>query len=130
MFLKFNIQDERSAYGGTCFIEIQYCRMPAGTAGEKLVDISSIKNWEDSSLYIHEEKMGEFYSEYRDILRDGLHSNLNEGPPDVWGINYYSAKKTALVIERLSEIKPEGYEILEEWLRNSKNKNGFYILGV
>ncbi len=128
LFLKFESQEARRASGGSCFIEIQYCSLPAGTPTETLVDIDSLHHWDLTSLYIPDEEMSNFYLEYRGILRDGYYGNHREGVVDSWGINYYNPQKTRRILRELSERRPRGYEILVRWL--SGHQNGFYILGV
>ena len=31
MFLRFDSQEDRRKYGGSCFIELQFCKLPFGT---------------------------------------------------------------------------------------------------
>lgn len=52
MFHRFANQDERRKYGGSDFVEIQFCRMPVGTNIEKITAVDSIENWMDDSLYV------------------------------------------------------------------------------
>ncbi len=130
MFLKFQSTQERRAYGGSCFIEIQYCKLPIGTAAKKIVSVDSIKHWELTSLYIYDDDMGDFYREYKAFLPNGLYSNMDEGVVDSWGINYYNQEKSQTLIEDLKTHKPKGYETLLQWLKENPYNNGFYILGV
>ncbi len=130
MFLKFNSNEERRAYGGTGFIEIQYCKLRLGTSDKKLVSINAIKNWEPSSLYVYDDTIDNFWNEYNNIFNDGLHNNMNESVIDLYGINYYSEEKAKRIIENLKSFKPIGFEILLEWLNENPYHNGFYILGI
>ena len=52
LFHIFNSQEERRDYGGSAFVEIQFCKLPSGTATDRLVAVDSINNWQDDSLYI------------------------------------------------------------------------------
>ena len=45
MFHIFNSQEERREYGGSAFIEIQFCRLPRDTSLSEIVDVDSIENW-------------------------------------------------------------------------------------
>lgn len=128
MFLSFTSQDERSSYGGTAFIEIQFCRLPEDASIESKVDPCNIENWQDDSLYIEDIKS--FDTAYAGIFIDGIYSDLEAGPMDIYGINYYYPDQIELFIERLEDKKPEDYEIITKWLENALNYNGFYILGI
>ena len=125
MFMKFNSQKERSQYGGSCFIELQFCRFPAGT------DIKTIMSdytfWLDDSLYVHGDDP--FYSAYGQIFGKGIHPNMTESYPDPWGITYYRPDQIDEIIERAEKKKPLGYKILTEWLEEAKNYNGIIIHG-
>lgn len=128
MFMKFKSNEERRAYGGSDFIEIQYCTLPNGTLDKEIVD--AVHNWDLSSLYIFGDDFQRFYNEYKEIIGNGLYCNLKEGFIDYCGINYYSPEKTIKIIERLKKCKPVEFEILLEWLLSGLNYNGFYILGL
>ena len=130
MFLKFHSDAQRRAFGGSDFLEIQYCSLPAGSSARKTVSVDSIHNWNLSSLYVSAEDMDDFYAQYKDILHNGLYNNLREGVVDLFGINYYDAEKTCAIIENLRTCKPKGYETLLAWLRENPYNNGFYVLGI
>ncbi len=127
LLLKFKNDEERRNYGGSYFIEIQYCRLPRGTSDTELTSVD-IPFWDYTSLYVHE--ISEFYEQYADILDKGLYNNLSEGDLDLYGINYYNPEKTKIIAEKIRQCKPTDYEIFLEWLENDMNKNGFYVLGV
>lgn len=42
LFQSFISQEERSQFGCTAFIEIQFCNLPFQTSIEKIVDVDSI----------------------------------------------------------------------------------------
>lgn len=128
MFIKFKSNEERHDYSGSDFIQIQYCTLPNGTSDREIVD--TILNWDLSSLYIFGDDFQRFYNEYKEIIGNGLYSNLHEGSIDYCGINYYSREKTLKIIERLKERKTEKFEILLKWLLSDLKYNGFYILGL
>lgn len=128
LFHIFNSQKERRDFGGSGFIEIQFCRLPRGTGIKKLTAVESIKNWQNDSLYVSDENA--FYREYSNIFDCGIYNNLESGTVDIYGINYYDPVSTDSIIERLIKDKPADYEVLIEWLRRSKAYNGFYILGI
>ncbi|MEG0913979.1 MAG: hypothetical protein RSG53_10290 [Oscillospiraceae bacterium] len=124
----FHTEEERRSCGGSAFMEIQFCKLPAETKIKDLVAVDSIKNWQSDSLYINEENA--FYYGYSDILNCGIYNNLKSGVVDIYGINYYAPTFTDSIIKRLNEEKPVEYEILVEWLNKAKRYNGFYILGI
>ncbi len=128
LFYTFNSQEERRNYGGSEFIEIQFCKLPIGTDVRKIVKVNNIKNWQNDSLYINNEN--EFYQEYSDIFDCGTYNNLEKGVVDIFGINYYSFDLIDIIIDKTKNIKPKEYEILIEWLNKAKEYNGFYILGL
>ena len=128
MFHFFDSQEERRNFGGSAFIEIQFCKLPSGTTTKKLVAISNIKHWQNDSLYIDDENA--FYQEYSHIFNCGLYNNLKTGIVDIYGINYYAPSLIESIIEKLQKEKPADYEALIEWLTKSKEYNGFYILGI
>lgn len=128
LFHIFNSQEERRNFGGSAFIEVQFCRLPVGTKLKKIVAVGSIKNWQNDSLYIDD--VDSFYKEYSHIFDCGLYNNLKKGIVDIFGINYYAPDVLDSMIERLNIDKPTDYAILIEWLEKSKGYNGFYILGI
>lgn len=126
LFHIFNSQRERREYGGSCFIEFQFCSLPKGTPIEALVN--SDVHWQDDSLYVDDEN--KFYKEYSSIFDCGVYNNLSSGSVDVYGLNYYSPEKTDIIIDKLGREKPCDYQMLLDWLEKSKEYNGFYILGI
>lgn len=130
LFHIFNSQEERRSFGGSAFIEMQFCKLPFGTKTKKIVAVSSINNWQNDSLYIYVDDIEVFYLEYREFFYCGIYNNLKSGIVDVYGINYYETSLTDSLIERILEKKPKDYEILIEWLNRAKEYNGFYILGI
>ena len=61
LFHTFNSQEERRAFGGSMFIELQFCKLPVGTKNKKIISVDSIVNWQNDSLYVSNENM--FYKE-------------------------------------------------------------------
>ncbi len=130
MFLQFESNNERCRFGSSDFLEIQHCKHPAGTPVREIVSANAIEHWSLTSLYICGDDMGNFCSEYQDILPNGLYSNLEEGPVDACGINYYSEEKAKAVMEKLQACQPTGFETFLAWLKENPYRNGFYILGI
>lgn len=130
LFHTFESQEERSKYGGSNFIEIQYCNVPPQTTVKELVAVNNIQNWKDDSLYVHMDDDNKFYQAYSHIFDCGTYNNLKTGTVDFYGINYYAPTMIESIIEKLNAEKPEDYEILAAWLAKAKTYNGFYILGV
>lgn len=126
LFHIFNSQQERRDYGGSAFMEIQFCRLPKGTHIKELVD--NVDHWQNDSLYIDDEN--KFYTEYSKIFDCGIYNNLSVGTVDIYGINYYNPDVTDMIIEKLNNLKPSDYQVLVDWLNKSKDYNGFYILGI
>ena len=128
LFYTFNSQEERRNYGGSAFIEMQFCKLSAATTINQLVAVDSLRHWQNDSLYINDECA--FYREYSSIFDCGTYSNMDYGTVDIYGINYYALSSTDSIIQRLCKDKPADYEKLLEWLIESERYNGFYILGI
>ena len=128
LFHVFSSQEERRTFGGSAFIEVQFCKMPYKTKIKKIVAVNSIKNWQNDSLYINDEDT--FYQEYSNIFTCGIYNNLKSGIVDIFGINYYEPSLVDSIITKLHKNKPIDYMILVEWLTKAKEYNGFYILGI
>lgn len=130
LFHTFSTQEERKKFGGSFFIELQYCRLAQGTAIEKIISVSAIENWKNDSLYIHGDNDNLFLSYYKKIFTNGIYNNRKSGMIDIYGINYYSQKATYHVIKKVTETQPLDYQVLLNWLENTKEYIGFYILGL
>lgn len=128
LFHIFKSQEERRNFGGSAFIEVQFCKLPIGTKLKKVVSIGSINNWQNDSLYIDDVDL--FYTEYQHIFDCGIYNNLKSGVVDIFGINYYPPELLVSIIQRLNKDKPTDYTVLIDWLMKSKDYNGFYILGI
>ncbi len=129
MFLKFKSNDEQRSYGGSDFLEFQYCTLPKSYSEKRIVN-ADIVFWKESSLYVFGNDFDVFYRDYDEVIGKGLYCNLQEGVLDYYGINYYNREKTVKIIERLKEYQPKDCEILLEWLSAGSDGNGFYILGI
>ena len=130
LFHSFHSQAERREFGGSDFVEIQYCRFPKGTSLREVVSIDAIKHWKDDSLYIFGDDLDLFYQNYGDIITGGVYNNGERGPMDLYGINFYSREQTNEIMERLAEEKPPEHQILCRWLQAGEQHLGFYLLGV
>ena len=128
LFHSFNNQDERRAFGGSDFLELQYCQHKSGTSIKKIVN--KIENWRNDSLYVSGDDMDIFYECYKDVFKNGTYNNLKSGDIDFFGINYYSYEQVEEMIKVIEETKPEDHKIILEWLVKAKEFNGVYILGV
>ena len=126
LFHTFSSQEERRSFGGSAFIEMQFCKLPLGTKKKRIV--KDVDYWKLDSLYIDEEET--FYLNYRQIFSDGLYSNLKTGPVDIFGINYYAPERLDSIMEMIRDKKPLDYEVLADWLNKAREFNGFYILGI
>lgn len=130
MFYSFSSQEERRKFGGSYFIELQYCRLKPGTEIKKIISVAAIEDWKNDSLYIYGDDDNKFISHYGKIFTGGIYNNGKSGMVDIYGINYYSSEQSELILERVKEKKPLNYQMLLSWLEKSKEYNGFYILGL
>ena len=129
LFHTFNTQEERRNYGGSAFIEIQFCNMPAQSTTKELVSVEYVQNWKNDSLYVYIDDDNSFCQEYSRIFDCCTYNNLKTGPVDIYGINYCAPSLIESIVERLQQERPLDWEVLHEWLMKSKAYNGFYILG-
>lgn len=130
MFRIFHSQEERRKFGGSAFVEIQFCKMKPEGDLKKIVAVSNLNHWQDDSLYIYLDDIENFVQEYGDIFHGGIYNNLESGLVDIYGINYYKPDLVETIITRIDERQTTDYEILVEWLNKAKRYNGFYILGI
>lgn len=128
LFHRFNNQEERRAFGGSDFFELQFCQHKSGTSIKRIVN--KIENWRNDSLYISGDDMDTFYKCYKHVFKNGTYNNLKSGDIDFFGINYYSPEQVEEMIKTIEEKKPKDYIIVLEWLNKAKGFNGIYILGV
>lgn len=126
----FKTQEERKRYGGSAFLEIQFCDMPPRTSVKRLVDARHVRNWKDDSLYICLDDAEAFGQAYSRIFDCGTYNNGKTGTVDLCGINYYAPALIDTIIERLNKEKPQDHEVLKAWLIRAKAHNGFNILGL
>ena len=130
LFHIFSSQDERRKFGGSYFIEIQYCSLDLGTAMVQIVSVDAITHWKDDSLYIYGDNEEAFVSQYGDILTDGTYNNGQSGIMDMYGINYYAPHQIHVIVKRIEEMRPFGHQMLLAWLKKVREHNGFYVLGL
>lgn len=130
MFYSFASQTERRKFGGSDFLEIQFCKIPLKTKLKKVVAVHSINYWQDDSLYVSGNDLDTFLKEYSCIFDCGIYNNLETGMVDPFGINYYGHELIENLIAKILKVKPTDYEKLLEWLNTAKKYKGFYILGV
>lgn len=123
-------QKERRDFGGSDFIEMQYCKLEQDSEIEKIVSADAINYWKNDSLYIFGDDMNMFYSHYGKIITGGVYNNKDSGPLDLLGINFYSQKQLIFMIERIKKEKPADYQILLKWLEAGTEYIGFYVLGI
>ncbi len=129
MFYKFANQEERRKFGGSAFIEIQFCKLKPNTPIKKIAK-SKINYWKDDSLYIHVDDIDKFYSNYEEVFTNGIYDNLKQGDMDIFGTNYYSPLQLVEIIKKINKQKPLDYKILLNWLQQNIEYNGIYILGI
>ncbi len=129
LFYKFSSQEERRKYGGSDFIELQYCKLSKDSKITSIISIESINCWKDDSLYVSGDDMELFFSQYKEIFNGGIYNNGKNGVVDLLGINYYSPQQSEIIIKHVLEQQPLDYQILLNWLKDVKRYNGFYILG-
>ncbi len=128
LFHTFKSQAERENRGGSAFLELQFCKLPAQSSLETLVAVEGIDPWQSDSLYIEDARL--FDREYRSVFDCGVYNNLQRGTVDLWGINYYPPSSIDVLIQKTDAKKPLNHQTLRAWLNQAKAYNGFYILGM
>lgn len=71
-----------------------------------------------------------FYQNYGGIITGGVYNNQKSGPMDLCGINFYSRKQAAAIMECLQTETPPEYQTLQKWLQAGEQYIGFYVLGL
>ncbi len=130
LFHSFSSQEERRSFGGSDFIELQHGKLDASLPMEELVSVHRIPHWREDSLYLQGDDWEQFDAAYGDILTGGTNSDLNCGPLDWCGINYFSPQQTAAICQQLKEQQPIEWDTLLRWLEEGKEAHGFYVLGL
>lgn len=130
MFHTFANKEKRIAYRGSAFLELQYCKLKNGTPEKTIVSVSSMRHWQNDSLYVYMDDIGIFLQYYGAIFAGGLYNNMQHGKVDMYGINYYTTSQIDEYIRIIESSKPLEYSILLNWLNKASEYNGVYILGI
>lgn len=88
LFYTFKNLEERHQFGGTTFIELQYCRLNKDVKLNDIVSLKKIKNGFDDSLFVFVDDIDVFYESYGKIFNNGAYNKNSVGPMDIYGINY------------------------------------------
>ena len=129
IFHSFTSQEERKAFGGSAFLELQYCKLETAKLA-KILSLRALPYWQNDGLYIHLDDMQTFFSNYAGIFGDAVLSKRTTGCMDLHGINYYPPAQLKDCISKIEAQKPLDYEPVLEWLKIGERFNGFYLLGI
>ena len=102
LFHTFETREERRNYGGSAFIEIQFCDMPVQTPIKKLVSARNISHWKNDSLYVYADDTDTFFRAYQHIFDCGIYNNRKTGTVDLHGANYYAPNLAEAILEKLN----------------------------
>lgn len=130
LFHTFASQEERRAFGGSAFMELQICKHKPGTKLEKILSLNAIAHWKNDSLYIYIDDIHGFDTIYGKIFRDGCYANGERGNFDCYGVNYYTPEQTLRIAKEIAEKKPADFQVLLDWLTTAEKDNGIYLLGL
>lgn len=61
LFHTFHSQEERRKFGGSYFIEFQYCEAAPGTSLEEILSVDAIHMWKNDSLYLYGDDDNTFF---------------------------------------------------------------------
>lgn len=128
LFRQFRSLQERAEAGGHDALELQFCTLPQKTPLELRVEVSGITHGRTDSLYVTDAQR--FLQIYGHIFADGLYNNLQTGPVDVCGINYYAPERVMSMMVQVRREAGQESEVLAQWLDRARWYNGFYVLGV
>jgi hypothetical protein len=120
LFYQFASQQERRDFGGSDFLEIQYCRLPAGTPDKERTAQKNIRHWQDDSLYVADVEL--FYQQYGEIFC--------LTPSDLYACRDYAPSRLEEIICSVEQRRPPEAQTLLEWLGRAGAHNGFYLLGI
>ena len=129
-FHTFNSREELRIFGGSYFIEVQYCKLASCSKIKEIIAVDAIEHWKNDSLYIYGDDDEEFTSYYGEIFTGGIYNNEKRGVVDLCGINYYSQEQTEHIMERVKKERPIDYQTLLRWLEKADKYNGIYVLGL
>jgi len=130
LFHRFASQEERRAFGGGDFLEMQYCKLEPDAGIDEITSVDAIEHWQDDSLYLCGDDWNRFCAYYDEIITGGTYHNGKSGPVDLCGINYFTQEQQTRIMERLKREMPPDYEVLLDWLEAGESCSGFYILGL
>ena len=130
MFQVFQNQNDRRNFGGSAFLEFQYCKMKFVSKIEDLVSVDNVEFWKDNSLYVYIDDIELFLEQYAKFFDGGTYNNLETGMVDMYGINYYFPNQVEEIIRGIEMKKPKEYGVILEWLNRAKDYDGIYILGI
>ena len=130
LFHTFRAQEERRRFGGTDFMEMQYCKLPLDLLQKKRVSVQKIEHWKNDSLYISGDDVDAFFVYYGQIITNGLFGNGKIGPIDPFGINFYAREQVDPMMKRIKDERTPDYNILLGWFEAGEAYGGFYLLGI
>ena len=125
LFHTFSSQEERRAFGGSYFIELQ-----KAAPHLKVGEIHPMQFWKNDSLYIYGDDDNAFFDAYHKIFINGIYANGQTGVMDVCGINYYSGEETARIVKELKQRHLPDQDTLIHWLETPSTEYGLWILGL
>lgn len=108
----FITEEERS---GTCYMELQYAD------GDS--DDGTSEFWHKDSLYVHIDDLDTFAENYDDCF-------TFEKALDYYNSNFFTAKQTAVLLERVRLRAPQENSVIIPWLEKAvAEERGIYVLG-
>lgn len=131
LFHRFATPQARRAFGGSDFLEFQYCRCAPGTSLQRIVSVDAVAHWQPDSLYLSGDDLALFTEHYGKIFCGGYYNNGKTGPMDPCGINYYPPQLTRRIMAQIRTAQPPDGQILLDWLsQQAAEDTGFYLLGL
>ena len=125
MFIKFDTKEDLMAHGNMRVTELQHCKFARSRPVKSFLS-KGCQLWQIDSLYAPGDQP--FVELYKDIFMSGVNAGMKEVNLADKMIKYYSPDKIEGIINRAKLLKPDGYEMLIDWLKEGTYYNGFLVI--
>ncbi|MBQ9745980.1 MAG: hypothetical protein IJW21_04085 [Clostridia bacterium] len=112
--------------GSSAYYELAFCKKDLPI--KKLLK-SGYTHWNEDSLLFHMDDDARFFEHYKKYF-ENPHSPDGSGRFYCAGVNYYTAEETEKILARIEKDSPPYSAPLIAWLREAKEYNGIFFLGI
>ena len=131
LFHVFASQEERRAFGGSYFIEMQFCDLPRGYKEKELVAVANIEHWKNDSLYINDDEVfrGFIKDEFKRLhpvceIEERLNKVFDYRNMSLTPANF-TEEQARIFAEEIENYKEENKENIALWERYEQLKEVF-----